>query len=114
MNAFDFSGQWVGESMGRETAPWLWRISIHHNAVFIYPRDESGADAGYLSGQLDASGAGFVLYDQTRYAGAARVLDADHFLLAGFDAHEDASNDVVFSRPGLAELNARAVYEARR
>jgi hypothetical protein len=109
---FDFSGQWVGESMGRETQPWLWRIAVHGVALFIYPRDEAGVEVGYLSGQLTASSDAFSLYDQRAYDGVARVLDPDHFLLAGFDAHNGHANDVVFSRPGLPELLARTVYRA--
>jgi hypothetical protein len=112
VTAFDFSGQWVGESMGRETHAWLWRIAVHGAAVFIYPRDEAGIEVGYLSGQLAASGDAFSLYDQRAYGGVARVLGADHFLLRGFDTHEGSAHDVVFSRPGLPELGARALYRA--
>jgi hypothetical protein len=117
MTPFDFSGQWVGESM-RSSAPdtdeavLLWRIALNANAIFIYPRTPDGAEDGYFSGQLNASRTSFILNASAGgSACVARVLDRDHFVLPAFDAHPNPPCDVVFSRPGLAELSARAVWK---
>jgi hypothetical protein len=108
-----FAGRWIGESM-RESAQQvvIWRIVESSSYVFVYPTDESGNEpSGYFSGVVAADGLTFWLNDSNHGASHARILDVDHFVMTRWDRSTQPACDVVFSRPGLPELSARAVWE---
>ncbi len=114
-----FNGAWVGESMREGDAePYseIWNITQRGNAIFIYPsRGHDGAHTGYFSGTVSEDGERFELFIIPDGHADGRLLDADHFVMPGWDVRDGQTPaDVVFSRPGLAELSSRAVWEAAR
>jgi hypothetical protein len=113
----DFSGTWIGQSMDIDTSPaHLWRITQRDSHVFIYTRWEGQShDSGYFSATVAGSPPGFEMNGYSDGRGRAIWLDTDHFMIIGWDTNDIRGKtgpdfDVVFSRQGLAELSARAVY----
>ena len=76
------------------------------------------AGDGALLGELrEFSGlpAFYIESFESLHTGLAVLVDASHFVMASWDTndmrgHVGPSYDVVFSRPGVAELNARDVW----
>jgi hypothetical protein len=114
-----FGGVWIGESMREgdgEPHTVMWNITQRGASIFIYPSSgEDGAGTGYFSGAVSDDGLRFELFIIPGGHAAGRLLDADHFLMPNWDAPEgSAPADMVFSRPGLAELRSRAVWAASK
>lgn len=110
-----FTGLWVGESMGIESSPaHLWRVRQEGSRLFIYHRWEN--EAQEHSSHFD----GYLADDQRLFtfltSKIAYVIDDEHFVIPGWDTNDIRGGkgpafDVVFSRPGLAELQARKAWE---
>ena len=107
-------GLWVGESMGVESSPaHLWRIRQEGSDLFIYHRWEGETHEKHdnFRGVLGPDERSFTFLSKTAY-----LIDDDHFVVPGWDTNDIRGGkgpafDVVFSRPGLAELSARAVWK---
>jgi hypothetical protein len=111
-----FGGEWIGESMRVGSELTLhWRIIQREANLFVYPHIDGMESAdNYFSGVLWVGDFAFRLNSDTHNTGAsACLIDTDHFVLLGWELTPDgARHDIVFSRPGLAELNARVVWQA--
>lgn len=110
-----FMGLWVGESMGIESSPaHLWRMRQDGSQLFIYHRWESEAQehSSHFVGSVADDMRSFTFLTNK----IAFVIDDEHFVVPGWDTNDIRDGqgpafDVVFSRPGLAELQARKVWE---
>jgi hypothetical protein len=112
-----FTGQWIGEKQGCTMPAHLWEISQHGNYLWLRTRweDESPSSSGHFSAQMVPGEFAFKILGEREYK--ATLLDRQHFIIPDWcsgstgPVEEDGpSYDVIFSRPGIAELTARAVY----
>jgi len=110
-----FAGSWIGETQGFDDSPaHLWEISIPYPP---YPQMlqvlncwEGENSMRHFSGMMEPDGCSFKI---GRFTGV--LVDREHFWIPGWDTNdirndEGPDYDVVFSRPGLAELSAREVW----
>jgi hypothetical protein len=105
-----FLGSWVGQTQGCDMSAHLWEISLFGPNLRIHTRWEGESESVQFIGRLIPGEAAFVVG-----RGKATLLDRQHFLIPGWCSNDrregqGPSFDVVFSRPGVAELTARAVY----
>lgn len=106
-----FLGSWVGQTQGCDMPAHLWEISLVGSSLRIQTRWEGELSTVEFTGRLVAGQAAFTVGH-----GKAILLDRQHFVVPAWctndrrDGH-GPSYDVVFSRPGIAELTARAVYQ---
>jgi hypothetical protein len=110
-----FSGQWVGATQGYPMPAHIWEITQQGARLTIATRWEDGPQVQRFQARLLPDGSGFALGDRFR----AVALSPQHFVVPGWDTNDARSGsgphyDVLFSRPGIAELSARAVYERYR
>jgi len=117
--AAKFVGRWVGQTMGWNSPAHVWEITAH-NAVnlTIITRWEDGREVGRFSAQAASTEPAFIV-KMPRRVFKAILVDPQHFLIPEWDTndtrnYEGPDYDVVFSRPGLAELTARAVWHKYR
>jgi hypothetical protein len=111
-----FDGTWIGETQGFDSPAHLWEIRQNGRMLSITSRWEGEAGPG--SGPYT----GTVLPDQPafQYGGfTALLVDPQHFIIFGWDTNDTRGGagpayDVVFSRPGIAELTAHAAWEKHR
>ncbi len=99
------NGEWVGE--GAASSSTIWQLHVQGGRA-ILAKFSAGLPqpAALFDCQLAATPFTFALGEQCdEFLGFA--LDAYHFVLRGLDE----GNDVIFSRPGLAELTAHNVYQ---
>lgn len=113
----DFAGPWVGQTQGYAMRAHMWEIRQLGERLWITtfwegaPRPPRESYRGRLvPGQpaFELPG-GFT----------ATLLDAQHFVIPGWCTNDERGGvgddyDVVFSRPGIAELTAKTVYERYR
>ncbi|GAB4196506.1 MAG: hypothetical protein OHK0022_14060 [Roseiflexaceae bacterium] len=105
-----FAGEWVGETQGCEMPAHLWSIRQEGRRLLISTRWEGELVSTEFSGFLNSSGLGFAV------GGSQAVLVGPmHFIIPGWCTNDKRggvgpSYDVVFSRPGLAELSAHSVW----
>jgi hypothetical protein len=108
-----FNGLWVGETQGCDMPAHLWEITQHGRSLMIATRWE---------GEPAATGTAFTAWviDGTPTCSVngflAVLVDPQHFIIAGWDTNDTRNGvgqhyDVVFSRPGIAELTAQRVWE---
>lgn len=127
-----FMGRWIGETQGCERPAHLWEITQHPyspNLLYIDARRENNPQVtthvAHLRGQD-----GFAINPTTGLWALkparsailshtpdfkAVLVDSQHFIILGWDLddapnQESSAYDVVFSRPGLAELVAHEVW----
>ena len=110
-----FNGPWVGETIGGDAPAHLWEITLFGEHLSIDTRWEGLTNRDLLSGKLVEGEPAFNL---DRYAKLAVLVDPQHFVIIGWDSKHattlDAALDVVFSRPGVAELSAHDAYRRFR
>jgi hypothetical protein len=101
-----FTGQWIGETQGIEMAAHIWEIHQQGNLLVLTTRWEGETEAETFYARLVPGEPAFQIMvpDENK----ATLLDKQHFVILGWCW--DGRYDVIFSRPGLAELTARAVY----
>lgn len=117
MNATLFEGRWVGETQECDSPAHLWHIRARGSWVQIETVWEGHATIGRpMRCDLlpDQNSFAIETDDKTFHA---LLLDPQHFVIEGWDTNDMRDNkgrdyDVVFSRPGLAELNAHQVWLA--
>ena len=114
--ALEFAGEWVGETMGCDMPAHVWEIRVIGDTLMdIHTRWEDKTEGHRMSGYFDVLIGAFSLGD-----GFTVVrLDSQHFVLPGWDTNDTRGGagphfDVVFSRPGIAELSARRLWEKWR
>ena len=109
--SWQFNGRWIGESQGADRPAHIWEIRQVDEYVEIDNMWEGDPSFRSMSGRLVEGQAAFDLSDVHR----AVMVDPQHFIIAGWDSLYDgdeliAEQDVVFSRPGIAELTAHQVW----
>ena len=109
--AWQFNGRWIGESQGADRPAHIWEIRQVGQYVEIDNMWEGDPSFRSMSGHLVEGQAAFDLSEVHR----AVMVDPQHFIIAGWDTLYDgdeliAEQDVVFSRPGIAELTAHQVW----
>lgn len=106
-----FGGQWVGATQGYPMPAHIWEIVQQGLRLRVTTRWEGGPLARPFDGQLLPDGSGFTLGPRFR----AIALGPQHFVVPGWDTSDARGGvgpdyDVVFARPGIAELAAPAIY----
>jgi hypothetical protein len=109
--AWQFNGRWIGESQGVDRPAHIWEIRQVGDYVEIDNMWEGDPSFRPMSAHLVEGEAAFDLSEVHR----AVMVDPQHFIIAGWDMLYDgeeliAEHDVVFSRPGIAELTAHQVW----
>jgi hypothetical protein len=120
----EFSGNWIGETMGIENASpaHLWEIRSSNETLIIETRwEKETISSGYFSGRMAVDEAGRPRFqiDARTHLFIATLVDSQHFIIRGWDTNDVRGNvgteyDVVFSRPGLAELTAQEIWQQHR
>lgn len=110
--AAQFAGRWVGETQGYAMPAHIWDISVNNSGLSIATRWEHETRTMRMYGTLLPNEAAFSLGHAK-----AILVDAQHFIIRGWDTNDARGGvgpayDVVFSRPGLPELQATAVWQA--
>lgn len=115
-----FAGRWIGQTQGSASPAHVWEISLaRRGRLKIVTRWENDVRVGApMTAELVPDEAAFVLRGPDRVFKAV-LVDPQHFIVPGWDTNDmrgfaGPDYDVVFSRPGLAELTARRVWEAYR
>jgi hypothetical protein len=109
--AWQFNGRWIGETQGIDRPAHIWEIRQAGRSVKIDNLWEGEAPFRRMTGIMVEGQAAFDLSDDRR----AVMVDPQHFIIAGWDTFYDgdkliAEYDVIFSRPGIAELTAHQVW----
>ena len=107
-----FTGRWIGETQGYSMPAHIWEITQQGFGLMISTRWEGGTDVGTFSGRLIPNETAFTLGDKHL---KATLIDKQHFVIPGWCTNDTRGGagpdyDVVFSRPGIAELTARQAY----
>lgn len=110
----EFLGRWVGETQGHAAPAHLWEISKRGRWLQIDTAWEGQASAGGMRATPSADRAALQIGSFT-----AVLLDPQHFVIPGWDTNDTRGNvgpayDVIFSRPGIAELSAERAYQRWR
>jgi hypothetical protein len=108
-----FTGRWIGETQGYPMPAHIWEITQQGFGLRISTRWENGTNVATFFGRLVPNETAFVLSGSKHFK--AILIDKQHFVIAGWctnDARDGSGPDydVVFSRPGIAELTARQAY----
>lgn len=126
-----FIGRWIGQTQGDERPAHLWEIfpgSAPYMLTILASRENNSQVRMHTA--VLRSQDSFMVYqpvirfsiDPSRQAldsqtpdFKAVLVDSQHFIIPGWDTKETPNNpgpayDVVFSRPGLAELVAHEVW----
>lgn len=112
-----FVGRWLGQSIGHTAAAHVWDVIDRGSFYEIRTRWEGQGVAHALRGRpLDD--AHFEIQGALSIF-TATLVDPLHFIIPGWDTNDTRGftgpeYDVVFSRPGLAELMARQIWEQTR
>jgi hypothetical protein len=107
-----FAGRWVGETQGYDAPAHIWEISQNGMRLTIDTHWEGEGPSARLQATALAAEPAFILGTSK-----AVLVGTQHFIIPGWDTNDTRGGvgphyDVVFSRPGLAELRATEVWEA--
>lgn len=105
-----FAGRWIGETQGYDAPAHVWEIAHRGHYLTIETRWENQARGARLFGEALVGEPAFMLGEQK-----AMLVNSQHFVIRGWDTNDTRNGtgpnyDVVFSRPGIAELNAHAIW----
>lgn len=108
-----FTGRWVGETQGCRMAAHIWEITQQGIGLLISTRWEGESHVATFFGQPIRGEKSFEIHGSKLFK--AILVDKQHFVIAGWCTNDRRENvgpdyDVVFSRPGIAELTARQAY----
>lgn len=108
-----FTGRWIGETQGYPMPAHIWEITQMGYALMIATRWEGQTTVSSFTGYLVRGEPAFTLPGSKPFK--AILVDKQHFVIAGWCTNDVRENtgpdyDVVFSRPGIAELTARQAY----
>jgi hypothetical protein len=109
-HAAQFAGRWIGETQSYDMPAHIWDIRVLGEMLQIESRWEDETVQGRMSGKMLPDQAAFAIGNHT-----AVLVDAQHFIIRGWDTNDTRGGvgpdyDVVFSRPGLAELQAAEIW----
>ncbi len=107
-----FSGQWIGATQGYAMPAHVWQITQQGARLTVATRWEHSTQITLLYARLSPDSAGFTLNGGSFHAVA---LGPQHFVVPGWDTNDARGGvgphyDVIFARPGIAELAAPARY----
>jgi hypothetical protein len=110
-----FEGRWIGATQGCDMPAHVWEITQHGRYLTIETHWEDTGRVTRIYGALLPGEPAFKLGDAFR----ATLVGPQHFIIPGWDTNDTRGGegphyDVVFSRPGIAELTARAVWLKHR
>lgn len=105
-------GQWVGATQGYAMPAHVWQITQQGTRLLIATRWEGSSEITRLYARLAPNGAGFEINNGQFHA---LLLGPQHFVVPGWDTNDARGDigphyDVIFARPGIAELAAPARY----
>jgi hypothetical protein len=108
-----FSGRWIGETQGCAMPAHIWEIRQQGASLRLSTRWEHATNAATFSGWLLPDQPAFTIRGSKMFR--AFLLDRQHFIVPGWCTNDARGGngpdyDVVFSRPGIAELTARQAY----
>jgi len=108
-----FTGRWIGETQGYAMPAHIWEIKQQGSGLRVSTRWEDATNVANFFARLLPDRPAFVISGSKTFN--AILVDKQHFVVAGWctnDARggEGPDYDVVFSRPGIAELTARQAY----
>lgn len=108
-----FTGRWIGETQRYAMPAHIWEITQQGFGLRISTRWEGGTNVANFTGRLVPNQPVFMISGSREFK--AILVDKQHFVVTGWctnDAREGIGPDydVVFSRPGIAELTARQAY----
>ncbi len=106
-----FAGRWIGETQEADMPAHVWEITSQGSRLYIETRWESETSSGRMSASALADEPAFLLGEKK-----AELLGTQHFIIREWDTNDTRGGvgphyDVVFSRPGLAELRAYEVWQ---
>lgn len=114
---WQFAGRWIGETQDcpYERPAHIWEIQQQGTYLTIDNmwEGDTGSFRQMWNVSLVPGEAAFAIAEDFR----AVMVDPQHFIVAGWDTIDNekgkriAQYDVVFSRPGVAELTARRVWQ---
>jgi len=115
VDAQQFNGPWIGETTGADAPAHVWEITVIGIHLRIDTWWEGFPQHDTLYGtHVDGEAA----FNLDYYAKLARMVDPQHFVIVGWDSKHsptaEEAYDVVFSRPGVAELSAQEAYRRFR
>jgi hypothetical protein len=108
-----FAGSWIGQTMGYDDSPaHIWEIKMQGPFLNIETRWENSLRTGMFMGRIVEGEDAFLVGMDRK----AILIDPQHFYIEGWDTNDIRGNigpdyDVIFSRPGFAELNAEALWQ---
>jgi hypothetical protein len=115
-----FVGDWVGEPLCPNAPTLRWHINQIDDTLRIsMQREDTPGEQRQLMAVVSVEGRRFWVAVGAGVASEATLLDDDHFVLPAFWPHfggllDDAAEaDIVFSRPGLAELTAHTALRGK-
>ncbi|MGQ0604184.1 MAG: hypothetical protein ACT4QE_21080 [Anaerolineales bacterium] len=117
--AAKFVGRWIGHTQGVVSPAHVWEITqAGRGRLHIVTRWEEGREIARFQAELASNEAAFELKLPKRLV-QATLVDSQHFIIPEWDTNDIRADagpdyDVVFSRPGLAELTARGVWLRHR
>jgi hypothetical protein len=108
-----FIGRWVGETQGCAMSAHIWEIGKRGKNLVLTTRWEGKTIVSQFQAKI-IPGEFAIKIERGRTAKAI-LLDKQHFVIPGWCTNDTRSGvgpsyDVVFSRPGIAELTAATVY----
>jgi hypothetical protein len=108
-----FTGRWIGATQGAPMPAHIWEITQQAFGLTVSTRWEGGTDVASFFGRLVPGEPAFTISGSKNFK--AVLIDKQHFVIGGWctnDARQGTGPDydVVFSRPGIAELTARQAY----
>lgn len=106
-----FAGRWIGETQGYDSPAHVWEIASSGHNLTIETRWEGETRGLRLRASAQEDAPAFALGDKL-----AVLVGTQHFIIGGWDTNDTRGGvgphyDVVFSRPGIAELEAHAVWQ---
>jgi hypothetical protein len=110
-----FEGRWIGETMECDSPAHLWHIRLRGTwaqVETVWEGHETIGPAMRVTPVPDQPA--FEIKTEQRVF-IALLLDPQHFIIEGWDTNDMRNNqgpayDVIFSRPGIAELTAQNVW----
>lgn len=108
-----FTGRWIGETQGYLMPAHIWEISQQGLGLMIATRWEGETKVVTFFAQLVSGEPAFSIPGNN--PSKALLIDKQHFVIPAWCTNDRRGGigpdyDVVFSRPGIAELTARQAY----
>ena len=108
-----FTGRWIGQTQGYPMPAHIWEITQQGFGLMISTRWEGETKVSTFFCRLIPNQQAFLLPGDRQLS--AILIDKQHFVVPRWCTNDARGGvgpdyDVVFSRPGIAELMARQAY----